>query len=192
MIISKKDEVRQLINRLVDTNNININVADMLNLAFSYTDIIDIESVKQSSLSEQEAIIDQLYDFYRLDKDNEDNQVIIKEFFLDRLKKLNPDDYLSNPYVKTIKEAGRYNKCSLKMIEYAPYQLFPYDEITVTKDYKEYSAIGYFDKPFSYLALTEGNNIWMSLNPNEIETMKPFINKAKGNVLVLGKNWRSR
>ena len=186
MIISKKDEVRQLINRLIDTNNININVADMLNLAFSYTDIIDIESVKQSSLSEQEAIIDQLYDFYRLDKDNEDNQLIIKEFFLDRLKKLNPDDYLSNPYVKTIKEAGRYNKYSLKMIEYAPYQLFPYDEITVTKDYKEYSAIGYFDKPFSYLALTEGNNIWMSLNPNEIETMKPFINKAKGNVLVLG------
>ena len=26
----------------------------------------------------------------------------------------------------------------------------------------------------------------MSLNPNEIETMKPFINKGHGNVLVLG------
>ena len=26
----------------------------------------------------------------------------------------------------------------------------------------------------------------MSLNPNEIETMKPYIKKAKGNVLVLG------
>lgn len=186
MIIAKNDELRVKINELIDLNNININVADMLNLAFSYTDIIDENSVKQSPLSEQETIIEQLYDFYQLDKENQDNQNIITEYFLNRLKKLNPLDYLNNPYVKSIKEAGRYGKYSLKMIEYAPYQLFPYDEITVSKDYKEYSAIGYFDKPFSYLALTEGNNIWMSLNPNEIETMKPFINKAKGHVLVLG------
>ena len=186
MIIANNKEIKEKIQELIDINNININVADMLNLAFSYTDIIDENAINDSSLNEQEAIIDQLYDFYQLDKDNIDNQAIIKEFFLDRLKRLNPEDYLNDPYVKAIKEAGRYNKYSLKMIDYAPYQLFPYDEINVTKDFKEYSAIGYFNKPFSYLALTEGNNIWMSLNPNEIETMKPFINKAKGNVLVLG------
>ena len=72
------------------------------------------------------------------------------------------------------------------MIDFEPYQTFAYDEISVTNDYKEYSAIGYFKKPFSYLALCEGNNIWMSLNPNEIETMKPFIDKGQGNVLALG------
>ena len=73
----------------------------------------------------------------------------------------------------------------MKYINYAPYQLFAYDDIKVN-GYKEYSQVGYFDNKFSYLALTEGNNIWMSLNPNEIETMKPYINKARGNVLVLG------
>ncbi|MBO4667862.1 MAG: hypothetical protein J5666_07060, partial [Bacilli bacterium] len=72
-----------------------------------------------------------------------------------------------------------------KYITYEPYQLFAYDDISLDGD-KENSRIGYFDNKFSYLALTEGNNIWMSLNPNEIETMKPFINKGKGNVLVLG------
>ena len=186
MRIANNPLLKQRIAELLEINNININVADMLNVAFSYTDIIDQKVLKESGLEEKEAIIDQLYDFYQLDKDNEDNQQIMDEFFLKRLKKLDPNDYLNNPYVKNIKEAGRYDKYALKMIDYAPYQLFPYDEISVSDDYKEYSAIGCFDKPFSYLALTEGNNIWMSLNPNEIETMKPFINKGKGNVLVLG------
>ena len=185
MKIINEAKIKSKIQELIEINNININAADMLNLAFSYTDIINGDLLNDST-EEKEAIIDQLYDFYQLDKYNEDNQEIMKEFFLDRLKKLDPNEYLNNPYVKTIKGIGKYQKYSLRYIEYAPYQLFPYDEITVSKDYKEYSAIGYFDKPFSYLALTNGNNIWMSLNPNEIETMKPFINKAKGNVLVLG------
>ena len=182
MKIAKNPVLLQKINDLIALNNININVADMLNLAFSYTDIISVDS----PVDEQIKIIEQLYDFYQLDKNNEENQEIMNEFFLSRLKRLNPKDYSSNAYVQAIKEAGRYGKYSLKMIDYAPYQLFPYDEITVTKDYKEYSAIGYFDQPYSYLALTEGNNIWMSLNPNEIETMKPYIEKGKGNILVLG------
>lgn len=179
MRISNKKELRTIINTLIEQNNININVADMLNVAFGYVDII-------KPVASNEEIIEQLYDFYQLDPDNKDNQAIMDEFFLKRLKKLDPKEYRDNPYVQNIKEAGRYNKYALKMIEYAPYQLFPYDEITISPDYKEYSAIGYFDKPFSYLALTEGNNIWMSLSPNEIETMKPYIEKAHGDVLVLG------
>ena len=34
--------------------------------------------------------------------------------------------------------------------------------------------------------LLKDEEIWMSVNPNEINTMKPFINEAKGKVLVLG------
>lgn len=157
--------------------------------AFSYVDIFNPDEIKQyikEGLKEKEAILEILYDFYQLDKNNDENASIMEEYFLNNLKSLKAEDYLNNPYVKNIKEAGRYGKYALKMLKYEPYQLFAYDEIKVTNDYKEYSAIGYFNRPFSYLALTEGNNVWMSLNPNEIETMKPFINKAKGNVLVLG------
>ena len=50
----------------------------------------------------------------------------------------------------------------------------------------EINHIGYFDKKFPYLALLKNNEIWMSLNPNEIKTMAPYIEKAKGHVLVLG------
>ena len=186
MIIKK--EIREEIQKIIDTNNINMNVADMLMTAFSYVDIINPQEVKQyvkEGWSEKEAILEMLYDFYQLDKNNEENQRVMDSYFLNNLKCLNPKDYLDNPYVKAINKVGRNGKYALKYIDYYPYQLFAYDDIKMD-GYKENSQVGYFSDKFSYLALTEGNNIWMSLNPNEIETMKPFINKGKGNVLVLG------
>ena len=179
---------RQAVQNLISTNNINMNVADVLTNAFMYVDAINPDEVKQyikEGLSENEAIYNCLFDFIGINKDDEESQSVLSEYFLNNLKKLNPKDYIDNSYVKAIKKTGRKGKYALKYIDYAPYQLFAFDDIKVN-GYKEYSQIGYFDSKFSYLALTEGNNVWMSLNPNEIETMKPYINKARGNVLVLG------
>ncbi len=184
MIIKSK----QLVQSIISTNNINMNVADVLMGAFMCVDAINPDEVKQyikEGFSENEAIYNCLFDFIGVSKDDKESQTILSEYVLNNLKKLNPLDYSNNPYVKAVKKTGRKGKYALKYIDYAPYQLFAFDDIKIN-DYKEYSQIGYFDNKFSYLALTEGNNIWMSLNPNEIETMKPYINKAKGNVLVLG------
>lgn len=184
MIIKNK----QLVQSVISTNNINMNVADVLTNAFMCIDAINPDEVKQyikEGLDENEAIYNCLFDFIGVSKDDEESQKVLSKYFLNNLKKLNPSDYINNSYVKAIKKTGRKGKYALKIIDYAPYQLFAYDDIKIN-GYKEYSQIGYFDHKFSYLALTEGGNIWMSLNPNEIETMKPYINKAKGNVLVLG------
>lgn len=179
-----KKELKSELQKLIDTNNINMNIADMLMSAFMYTDVINPDEVKQyikEGHQENQAVINVLCDSLGLEKDDE----VLEEYVLSNLKKLNPKDYTDNPYVKAIKKTGRKGKYALKYIDYAPYQLFAFDDIKMNGN-KEYSQIGYFDNKFSYLALTEGNNIWMSLNPNEIETMKPYINKARGNVLVLG------
>ena len=176
------------IQELIGNNNININVADLLVNAFNYTDIFDIDEIKQyikEGLSEKEAMMQMFTKAFDIDYDLDENREVMDTYILSNLKKLDSKEYLDNEYAKTIKATGKYKKYALKNITYEPYQLFAYDDISLEGD-KENSRIGYFDHKFSYLALTEGNNIWMSLNPNEIETMKPFINKAKGNVLVLG------
>ena len=173
---------------LISNNNININVADLLVNAFNYTDIFDIDEIKQyikEGLSEKEAMMAMFTNAFDIDYDLDENREVMDTYILSNLKKLDSKEYLDNEYAKTIKATGKYKKYALKNITYEPYQLFAYDDISLEGD-KENSRIGYFDHKFSYLALTEGNNIWMSLNPNEIETMKPFIDKAKGNVLVLG------
>ena len=176
------------VQELISNNNININVADLLVNAFNYTDIFDIDEIKQyikEGLSEKEAMMQMFTKAFDIDYDLDENREVMDSYILSNLKKLDSKEYLDNEYAKTIKATGRYKKYALKNITYEPYQLFAYDDISLEGD-KENSRIGYFDHKFSYLALTEGNNIWMSLNPNEIETMKPFIDAAKGDVLVLG------
>ena len=185
MIIDNK--IKAKVKDIVDTNAINMNIADMLTAAFSYTDIINPDEVRQyikEGYSEEEAITEILFGFYGLDHNDENNDILTR-YILNNLKKLCPLEYLNNPYVKNIKMNSKLGKYQLRNISYEPYQLFAYDDIYLD-EYKEYSRIGYFSSDFPYLALTEGNNVWMSLNPNEIETMKPYIAKAKGDVLVLG------
>ena len=181
--------LKEKIDKVIVTNQKNIWAADLFNDACNYTDFFDkskISELVKQGLKEQEAMIDSFYDVYSLDRDDKETNEVINEYCTKRLKCLNTNKYKNNEYTKKVKATGKYGPYSLRMIKYEPYQTFPYDEITVTSDYKEYSNIGYFKEPFSYLALCEGNNIWMSLNPNEIETMEPFIKSAKGNVLVLG------
>ena len=188
MVISNSKEIRKEIQDVINTNAVNMNVADVLMSLFSYVDIIDINEIKQylkEGWKENDAIIEMLYEYLNLDKNNKENQIVMEDYFYNNLKKLNPNDYLNNPYAKAIHKCGNNKKYALRYISYYPYQLFAYDDIKMN-GYKEYSQIGYFDEKFSYQALTQGNNVWMSLNPNEIETMKPFIQKGKGNVLVLG------
>ena len=185
MIIDNK--IKNKVLEVIDTNAINMNIADMLMAVFSYTDLINPDEIKQyikEGLSEKEAILEVLYDFYHLEH-SEENDDVMGRYIANNLKKLEEKDYLDNPYVKSIKANAKLGKYQLRSIEYEPYQLFAYDDIYLD-GYKEYSRIGYFASKFPYLGLTEGNNVWMSLNPNEIETMKHYIAKAKGNVLVLG------
>ena len=186
MVISPK--LNKRIQELISNNNININVADLLVNAFSYTDIFDINDINQyikEGLNEKEAMMNAFCKAFDIDYEDEENKDVMDSYILSNLKKLNPSDYSNDEYTKSIKVTGKYKKYALKFIDYESYQLFAYDDISLEGD-KENSRIGYFNQKFSYLALTEGNNIWMSLNPNEIETMKPFIAKAKGDVLVLG------
>ena len=181
-------KLNKRVQELIGNNNININVADLLVNAFNYTDIFDIDEIKQyikEGLNEKEAMMQMFTKAFDIDYDLDENREVMDAYILNNLKKLDSKEYLDNEYAKAIKTTGKYKKYALKNITYEPYQLFAYDDISLDGD-KENSRIGYFDHKFSYLALTEGNNIWMSLNPNEIETMKPFINKARGNVLVLG------
>ena len=74
MIIKNKKEVQNVIS----TNNINMNVADVLTNAFMYIDAINPDEVKQyikEGLSENEAVYNCLYDFLGFDKNDEESNL---------------------------------------------------------------------------------------------------------------------
>ena len=180
MKISLSNKDKEEFYNLLRTKDSNIDISDILLTAFAYTDFINKDELDQNN--EISSIKNMILD--NLEVDSEE----LRESFFEQvdIKKCEANNFY-NDYVKLLDKVNfNYGKYSLKKVTYEPYQLFALDDIEVTDNYKEISKVGYFDKPFSYKALFEGKDLWMSLNPNEINTMATTIDNAKGRVLVLG------
>lgn len=168
---------------LVKQKSYNIEIANLFNNLCLYND-------------------DNLIDYLKENNDRLDNtflfQTILNIIDVDDIKMVRPylensfiledsDKFLSNPYYQTIKPfEDDESDVKLTTLKYEPYTFFPLDEIKVEDNYREISYLGLFKKEYLYLALIDREGIWMCITPNEINTMQPYINKAKGNVITFG------
>lgn len=115
-----------------------------------------------------------------------ENQDIIDMYFDKMVHKLEVKDYIRNPYYENIPfNNKKIDSWQIKKGKYKPYELFVFDDFKYENDLV-IPQVGYFSEPFYYLAVYDNNRLWMSITPNEINTMKEPINKAKGNVLTFG------
>lgn len=189
-ILLSKEHLEKL-QTLIETKNINMAIADMLLTAFKYPTAINKNEinrlVKDECLSETSAIIFELLNFLEINIDDEENIELANKYF-QNINCLNSEKYSKNPYALKVKPSPiKKGKYEIKYLSYSPYQLLPNDEITVNPEYfEEISSVGYFKNDFKYLAILQNNTIWMSLNPNEINTMEKDIEKATGKVLTFG------
>lgn len=185
-----KNELKKC-QRLLDVKESNISAAEIYieYLNFHYNDIKknDIDNLtKKYSINEafskafmkKMEIEDNDQEFAEIDRINN-----VKNF-----KLLDIDSYKNNEYYRTIGQI----KCKEKdwqfvTLKYLPFEGFTYDELQIDEEvFSEHTPFGFFDKEFPYLAVVQGEKIWMSVIPHEINTMKEPIKNAKGKVLVLG------
>lgn len=98
-----------------------------------------------------------------------------------------PDRYASNPYVKCVAGSeislGRWE---YKMKEYPPYRAAVAADVETEADGLERMPLCFFDGPFSFFAVTEGGNEWMTLTPVDIDTCTEAIERAHGRVVTFG------
>lgn len=126
-------------------------------------------------------LISSIYDI-----DVNSNKEWFNEYLLPSIKCLDKTKYLNNPYYKNIKLNNVKNKkWKIKVDSYKPFQAFVFDDFYL-QDNKVLFNIGFFDEEFKYPAIYENDRLWMSITPNEIETMQEVIDNASGHVLVLG------
>ena len=179
--LSEKD--KSSFYKLLEVKDNNIEISNLLLTCFAYTDFINIDELhsRTSNEDEENAIKNIILDNFEIDS-NEFRKAFFEQVKVEKCNSSNFINEYSN-LLDTVKFS--FGKYSLKKVTYEPYQLFALDDIEI-EDEKEISKVGYFDKPFSYSALFEGKNLWMSLNPNEINTMASSIERAKGRALVLG------
>ena len=114
------------------------------------------------------------------------HKVFFNEYILPSIKLLDSKKYLENPYYKNIIfKNKKFKDWEFKMNKYKPYQAFVYNDF-IDIDGKILPQIGFFDKPFYYPAVYQKNHLWMSITPNEIETMQEDIDNCFGRVITFG------
>ena len=118
---------------------------------------------------------------------NADDKFIYKKYFIPMVKGLPIAEYTENPYYKRIKLPNEsFGKWRLETKSYAPFEAFVYDDLEMRADGRVLPHIGYFTHKFAYPCVSENGREWMTVTPNEINTMKKAIDGAIGNALTFG------
>lgn len=119
--------------------------------------------------------------------DVSENEDIMTNYFPLMLKKLDVDDYIINPYYRNIELSDiDYKNWKVKMASYKPYELFVYDDLLKLDDGRIIPHIGYFEEEYFYPVIYQNDREWMLITPNEINTMKYYIDDAFGDVTTYG------
>lgn len=128
-----------------------------------------------------------LLDYLDLNLNNDEDKYFYESRIKPTIKQISSGPYENNYYRKNIcPQEYKDKNYQLTYLEIKPYQAIPYDDILIDEEFKEVSQIGYFTTNFKYLALLKDDVVWMSTDPNEINTMKEAIEEANGNVLAFG------
>ncbi|MBQ7353342.1 MAG: hypothetical protein IJW54_04985 [Clostridia bacterium] len=120
-------------------------------------------------------------------EDENEIKLYEKEYLKKGIKCLDNMGYENDPYYKNIKiPNANIGEWTLGYQSYKAYEGFVCDDITVLDSYREIINLGFFTKQFDFPTVFENGVEWMAIKPNEIETMKPHIEKMQGDVAVFG------
>ncbi len=191
MKITKDKELLEYIDSLIDINNLNMSISDMMSEIVGNQHIVNKNEVTTLMNKFHSKAVDILCDKYTteldIDLSNEEDEDIFNYYVKERIHELNSQEYTSNPFYQCVKVShikdGDYE---IVMDKYLPYELFAYKDMEIDEDFGELNSFGFFLEEFPFLAINYKGVTWMSINPNEIETMKDSLSRVKGNVLVLG------
>lgn len=176
----------------------NENVTEILNDRFlrltsyylnDFDDIVkpeDVKAVKDAGVDTETAFCYVLSAYMGLDVYKKDRK-FFNDYFIPSVKLLDVNDYYADDYYKTIKfEDVTFGDTILTYKTYAPYQGFVRDDFRFFDDGKVLPLIGFFETEYRYPAVLTNGVEWMTLLPNEINSQKIYVEKARGKVLTYG------
>lgn len=171
--------------------NLNNKILQLLSVYLNdYSKIIKkdmIFELTKEGLDEEYAFKLLLTSVFDLDITQGEDKLLYHQYIELMIKRLDVNDYINNPYYQLIKGFNKkIGKCELKYDYYDPFEGFVFDDFIQYPNGKLLPQIGYFNKKFKYPAVYENNHLWMSITPNEINTMKKDIDDSFGKVLAYG------
>ena len=181
----------QFIESLIETNYLNMSLSDMFSEIVGARDITSKEEMNalknKFNNNEIDILASKCFSYWGLDEDNEEDLDIFNSRILPSFSEINVNKYRNNPYYKSIKLAyvkeGDY---SIEVDHFEPYEIFAYKDMSINENYEEINSLSFFKEKFPFLSINYKGTTWMSVTPNEIETMEKAVNEATGKVIVYG------
>jgi hypothetical protein len=172
-----------------DYNNLVLNIlSNFLNYrekAIQGTDINTL--VNKYNITYDYAYSLLLCSLYNIDTQSDEGKKLFNDYFLKIIKGQNSSNYINNEYYRNIKLSNtKSENWQIKTSHYSAYEGFVFNDIIKNFDGKILPQVGYFKEDFYYPCIEQNGRLWMSITPNEINTMAKPIEKAKGNILCFG------
>jgi hypothetical protein len=163
-------------------------LSNYLNNAPDFIEKEEVEELVQNGVSYEYAFSVILAAAFGLDiVDNVEDKDFFHQYFKKMIHLLDVNDYHDNLYYKNIKlPTIKVGNSELKYESYKPFEGFVCNDIIQTQMGRQIPQVGFFDQEFVYPAVLENGRIWMTVTPNEVETMKEAVEGASGNVLTFG------
>ena len=126
-----------------------------------------------------------------LDAASPRGRLLLEKYVRPSLTLKHPSAYLDDPFARLLRRAREERsvprgRVALADASLPAMTLFPAGDIRVFPDGRAVQPVAFFTEDFSYPSLRDRGREWMSLHPNEIETILPKARAARGRVLCLG------
>ncbi|MBO5945816.1 MAG: hypothetical protein J6Q69_04345 [Clostridia bacterium] len=183
---------REKLKRLEEKFSLNFRVTRMFTEYLErYPEIIKREMIEEltadGELTKREAVCALLSELFALDFNKPDDRRIILDYIGQSVRILDTEKYTSNPYYRYIApEAVRDGDWEFRWEYYPPYRAAIADDMIMKDDYTEIPPLGFFTEGFSFPAVLEGGNEWMTITPVDVDTVTEAIADARGKVITFG------
>lgn len=145
------------------------------------------EMMHTCQLRPEEAYAALLCAWCGLDTSREKDARIYRQYLPSMLHQLRAEDYAQDAYLQAVGfPEGAQGGIQLAAQQYQPMELFVCDDFRVDHQGRVLPQLGWFPESFRYPALTEQGRVWMTITPNEINTLRPLARQTKGQVLCYG------
>lgn len=188
--MNERDRIKY--ERLFDTVRRNFRVTRLFTEYLErYPELITKEMIETvcdgGDTTANEAIVAILSEAFALDFDDREDRRIIMDYLTPSVRLLDKEKYEENPYYKNIRLKNVIdNDWEIRWEEYKPYQAVICDDMKILDDKREIPYLGFFPDGFSFPAILEDGNEWITLTPVDLDTCEEAIEAAHGRVVTFG------
>jgi len=122
-----------------------------------------------------------------LDTAKPEDAQLYRGYFPRMIRQHDPVEYEADAYFQAVKPAiGTTGAVDLVYERIEPMELFVADDFYQDESGRILPQLGWFDRAFDFPAIREDGRVWMTVTPNEINTIQPAVSESRGKVLTYG------